>query len=357
MPKFDDMNETDVCQMIVRPLLTSLGYEHGTEASIRTEQTFRYGKAFLGRKNTKKDPDLVGRADYILEVASYGRWVVEVKTPSEEITRDTVEQAHTYAAHPEVAALFFLVTNGRKFHLYRTSSLDAPLMAWAFDEMDEVFLALGNLVSPDAIKRKVKLLIPDAGKPLAVGVASTVQIIGGYVRYEDHESNHALLNMDSINGLELPITTGRVSRAPDGRLHAQLNMAKAAPMMGEINTLLKREDDYDFYASEEYVSTDRDRPTIFQNFYESRTPAGTPIAFPGVGKVPMPFGVHMTAFTEAVGYIDGDTFRGTMQLSYEFTFDNLQPMIRQVIEAQIGPIPKTPRAQGGGVFEVKLLNL
>ncbi|MDR6624849.1 type I restriction enzyme HsdR N-terminal domain-containing protein [Caulobacter segnis] len=357
MPKFDDMNETDVREMIVRPLLTSLGYAHGTEASIRTEQTFRYGKAFLGRKNAKKDPDLAGRADYILEVASYGRWVAEVKAPSEEITRDAVEQAHTYAAHPEVAALFFLVTNGRKFHLYRTSSLDAPLMAWAFEEMDEIFLALGNLVSPDAIKRKVKLLVPDAGKPLAAGVASNVQIIGGFVRYEDHESNHALLAMDSINGLELPITSGRVSRASDGRLHAQLNMAKAAPMMGELNALLQREDDYDFYSSDEYVSTDRDRPTIFQNFVENYTPAGALVAFPGFGKAPMPFGIRMAARTEAVGYIDGDTFKGTMQLSYEFAFDSIPPMVRRALEAQIGPIPATPRAQGGGVFEVKLLNL
>jgi hypothetical protein len=29
--------------------------------------TLRYGKAFLGRKDPKKDPDLVGRADYICD--------------------------------------------------------------------------------------------------------------------------------------------------------------------------------------------------------------------------------------------------------------------------------------------------
>jgi hypothetical protein len=82
-PDFSSMNETDVREIIVRPLIESLGYRHGTDADIRTEQTLTYGKAFLGRKNPNKDPDLVGRADYICEVISFGRWVVEVKSPAE----------------------------------------------------------------------------------------------------------------------------------------------------------------------------------------------------------------------------------------------------------------------------------
>jgi len=114
----DAMNETDVREIIVRPLLHELGYRQGTEATIKTEISFRYGKAFLGRKKPDTDPDLAelrGRADYICEVISYGRWVVEAKAPGEAFTIDDAQQAHTYAAHPEVAAIFYLVTNGREF--------------------------------------------------------------------------------------------------------------------------------------------------------------------------------------------------------------------------------------------------
>jgi hypothetical protein len=123
-PDFDTMNETDVREILVRPLLDQLGYRHGTEAAIITEKTLRYEKAFLGRKNPKKDPLLVGRADYICEVNSYGRWVVEVKSPTDALAQDVVEQAHTYASHPEVAATFLLVTNGRTFRLYETAKLE-----------------------------------------------------------------------------------------------------------------------------------------------------------------------------------------------------------------------------------------
>lgn len=357
MPNFDDMNETDVREVIVRPLLNRLGYEHGTENTIRTEQTFRYAKAFLGRKNAAKDPPLVGRADYILEVASVGRWVVEVKGPGEELSRDVVEQAHTYAAHPEVAGLFFMVTNGRSFRLYRTSSLDAPLMAWDFTDADEVFLALANLVGPDAIRRKMDLLKPDAGKPLGRGLASEVKIIGGWIHYEDHTSNHPLLDrvMHDVNGLRLPITGGIVSRAADGRLHAKLETAKAMPMAGELADLLETADGYDFYASDEFVSTDQERPTIFQNLVQSNAPAGTKMKVPGLGTIASPFGFRTAATSQAVGFVENGAFKGTMELDYQFAFEGMPAMVKAALEAQFGQFPAHPQARGGGSFEVQLL--
>jgi len=357
MPDFDQMNETDVREVIVRPFLHRLGYKQGTEANIRTEQTFRYEKAFLGRKNPNRDTVLEGRADYTLEIASVGRWVVEVKAPNQQLSRDTIEQAHTYAAHPEVAAVFFLITNGRDFQLYRTSSLDKPLMAWSWEDTEEVFIAVSNLVGPDAIRRKMKLLEPDRGKPLGEGVASEVKIIGGFVRYEDHSSNHPLLSVDSINGLELPVVGGKVSRATDGRLYALVKTAKVAPLMGEISAKLERDDGYDFYSSDEYISTNRDRPTIFQNFIQGNLPPRTNVSIPGLGHFAVPFGFRYAATTQAVGFVDGDAFKGTMQLSYEYFFENLTPMMRSALEGRFGPIPSVPSAQGGGRFEVQILSL
>jgi hypothetical protein len=80
-PDFSTTNETDVRDIVVCPLIAQLGYRHGGEAAIISEKTFRHKKDFLGRKNAKKDPTLVGWADYIWEVMSYGRWVVEAKSP------------------------------------------------------------------------------------------------------------------------------------------------------------------------------------------------------------------------------------------------------------------------------------
>lgn len=72
-PQFDTMNETDVREVLVRPLLERLGYRHGTQAPIRTEVPLRYDKAFLGRKKPSKDPPLRGKADYVCDAVPYGR--------------------------------------------------------------------------------------------------------------------------------------------------------------------------------------------------------------------------------------------------------------------------------------------
>jgi hypothetical protein len=178
-PNFDAMNETDVREIVVRPLIERLGYLHGTDATILTEKTLRYDRAFLGRKNPKKDPPLVGRADYVCEVVLYGRWIVEVKAPSEELSQDVVEQAHTNAGHPEITASFFLITNGRKFRLLETAKLERPALEWDFEDEDDNLLRIFNTLSPAAFRKRARITLVDPGKPLGRGVASRMRIMGG----------------------------------------------------------------------------------------------------------------------------------------------------------------------------------
>lgn len=253
-PDFENMNETDVRETIVRPLLERLGYRHGTEANIRTEMTLRYDRAFLGRKNAKKDPPLVGRADYICELISFSKWVVEVKAPGEEIDRDAIEQAHTYAAHPEIAASHFIVTNGRQFHLYQTSRLSDPVLRWNFEEQEEKFLLIFNIVGPEAMRKRALLGVSDPGKPLGQGVASRAAITGGEITYNYNATKNPLLPLETLSGMQLAITGGSVMRIQDGRIKAHIYIASAAPMYKELNEILGVRDGYEFYSSSEYIS-------------------------------------------------------------------------------------------------------
>lgn len=346
---FESMNETDVREIVVRPLLERLGYRHGSNANIRTEVTLRYANAFLGRKNAAKDPPLAGRADYVCDAVPYARWVIEVKPPNQQLTTDVREQTHTYAAHPEIAAAYFLITNGRRFELYRTSILDAPVLAWDYDETDEHFLSLLNLVSPMALGRLAKLVQPDAGKPLGIGLASKVRILGGTVTYEEHTSNVAFLR-EAVSGLTLPITGGFVERTDDGRIHAHVDVASAAAMVKGVSRL----DDYDFFSASEFISSDLTSPTIFQNHVDVTTPKGTLISLPGFPPTPSPFEFRMRAFTEAVGFVDQNRFKGTMRLDYDITMSGLDPFIRRLLESQLGPLPERPELQGAGSFDLEM---
>jgi hypothetical protein len=348
------MNETDVREVIVRPLLERLGYRHGTEATIHTEKTLRYDRSFLGHKKPQKDPPLIGRADYICEVISFGRWVVEVKSPSEELSQDTVEQAHTYAMHPEIAASFFLVTNGRCFRLYETAKLERPVLEWGFEDEDDNLLRLFNILSPAAFRKRARITLVDPGKPLAKGLASRLRIIGGEITYEEHTGNHPLLEASTIKGLKLPVTGGYVARADDKRIMGHVLVAKVAAIMQELNAAMGNSDDYDFFSATEYLSDDPEHPSIFQNMVTNTVPAGRVIGIPGMPRVPMPFTILSTAFTEAVGFVREDKFVGTMRLIYDFSFSNISPQVQMSLARQFGQIPATGHMTGAGRFEISV---
>jgi hypothetical protein len=348
------MNEQDVRETIVRPLIERLGYLQGTDANIITEKTLRYEKRFLGHKKPKNDPPLIGRADFICEVVSFGRWVVEVKSPNESISQDAVEQAHTYASHPEIAASFILVTNGRSFHLYETSKLLKPALTWAYEDEDDNWLRLFNLLSPDAFRKRARFTLVDPGMPLGIGLASRLRVIGGTVTYDEHKGNHPFLQADSLNGMALPVVGGYVTRGDDRRIVGHLKMAKVAGGPFDFNRMLGISDEYDFYTAADYISINAESPSIFQNFVSYAFPLGTHMTYPGIGNISMPMEISSTAFTEAVGYVKDDKFVGIMRLELSFTFTKLTSQMRMALATRFGNIPEEAGITGTGHFEIEL---
>lgn len=317
-PHFDTMNETDVREVIVRPLLTTLGYAHGTKANIRTEVTLRYERAFLGRKNKQKDPPLVGRADYVCEAVTFGRWVVEVKAPHEELGLDDVEQAHTYCAHPEIAATHFLLTNGREFRLYATGDLAAPLLSWAWGQTGEVLTALQNVLSYDAVVKRAAILRYDMAKPLGQGLASKVEIISGEVRLGNFASDPPQFNANALKGSIASLTPGTLSRDEDGRL--SLEVGYRSPMQ-QLTKMIQAAglDRYQFSSMDEYLSVDEATPSIFQNFTSGSEAPGLEFQMmPGLAPIALPIGFDFAMYSNAVGYFDGREVRGTLDLAYEY---------------------------------------
>jgi hypothetical protein len=353
-PDFDSMNETDVRETIVRPLIESLGYGRDAETRILTEKTLRYDRSFLGHKKPKKDPPLIGRADYICEVISFGRWVVEVKPPSRELSQDVVEQAHTYAMHPEIAASFFLITNGRKFRLYETAKLERAALEWNFEDedKDESLLRLSNVLSPSAFRERAKITLIDPRNPLGKGLASRLRIIGGQITNDEYSGNHPLVPLESVNGLSLPVIGGYVTRAEDRRIMGHVLVGSAVAFIP--NSAIGLPDSYDFFSATDYLSDDPDRPTIFQNFVNGIVPAGSSFPFPGIKRVVMPFEMTYTQITEAEGYVRENKFVGTMSLTNDFNFSNISPEFRNMVFRQLGQIPEMAHVTGAGHFEILL---
>lgn len=354
MPDFDSMNETDVREVVIRPFLESLGYRHGTQATIRTEVPLRYDKAFLGRKKPTKDAAL-GKADYICEAISYGRWVVEVKAASRNITRNDIEQAHTYAAHPEIAALYFLVTNGRDYQLFMTSRLAHPLLRWSYEEIEAMRVQICAILEFDAIKKYAARVTPPIGHPLGKGLTPKLRIAGGEVIYGQHYSDHPLLQEDIITDSVAPITEGFVERTKDGRIHAFLRVLTLTGASRQLNQRLGF-DKFEFSTSSTEISDDRESPTIFKNVQSGALPEGEVLDIPGLGMLPTPFKISFEVFSEAVGFLEEGQFKGMVSFDYQFRFHKPEFDLNPIVQAILASVPETATLGGSGEFAVRFMD-
>ena len=347
---FSKLNETDIREEIVRPFLHRLGYAPGTPNNIRTEQVLRYDKQYLGRKDPRNDPVLRGRADYICDVLDAASWVVEAKAPQKELSQEDADQAHTYAAHPEVAAFYFLLTNGSYFRLYTSAKPAKPILVWRLEEADQRWVEIENTLGPRAIAHMTKLLTPATGKPLGRGLKPSVEIVGGVMTYEGYVSSTpgGQEVLDRMRGLRNAVTGGYVGRDEFGIIRAGLRTVGGLAQMDELNRMSGL-GSYELSSADEYISFDRARPTIFRGLLEAYAKPGTKVGPPLVEKeAALPFGIKVTAYSQATGYLEENRFKGTFIISYKNHYD-VPAAMRELIAGKMS-LDTTIKAYGD--FEI-----
>lgn len=137
--------ESDVREEIIMPMLTYLGYGG---SNIVRELTLHHPFLHVG-SNTDRPITLI--PDYVFSIENSYAWVLDAKGPRENIQeKDYVEQAYSYAAHPEVRSNYFALCNGLEFVLYRTNGYNEPLLHFYLDEIDYYAEKLKILLSPDS---------------------------------------------------------------------------------------------------------------------------------------------------------------------------------------------------------------
>ncbi len=254
-PAFERMNEADVREEVIAPLLRRLGYSSGSDYDIIREQSLRYPRQFLGRKDIKKDPELRGKADYVLEVKKRLTWVIEAKPPSASIRIDDIQQAWTYASHPEIRAVYFVICNGRNLMAYKTvEGPNAPaILNLNHEEMEQRYLLVENTLSPQALLRDFPEANLDFGIPLANGLRSISRITSGVIRFERNSLDDPLLN-----DIQTMVREGAIERDEGNRMVAFVTTIGSSRSLQEFNERLG-------LATFEMVSTDSQLSTSEQN--------------------------------------------------------------------------------------------
>lgn len=325
------MNEADVRGEILDPLLRRLGYAMTGEATIRREHHLVYPFLYLGRKKPGKDLRLQGNADYTLEVAGHARWTLEAKSPAAALDDDVLQQAWSYAIHPEVQSTYFAICNGKHFLLFATSSAwgSNPLVSCTYAELDSRFDEVKAFLGPSQIARRHPNHLTHAGRPLGPNLRAFERVASGAISYEKSS-----LPVPLLSQLQVAIVDGSIRRDSTGKIQAQLlTRGPFRDMQSHLEGLGLQVQTY--VTDDDQLSVSPAAPTVFLYEADELFPFAMNHETFEVQLLDTPMRVLIRA--KAIGHFESDRFSGTF--TAEMTFHTAG-----------GTFP----ARGEGTFELRL---
>lgn len=278
-------NEQKVRMQLINPIVKALGYADGENVYMELEERLSYPYTQVGRRSKKDVP--IGFADYWAGVkGARGSFIIEAKAGSVAIDQLAIEQAHSYAAHPQCSANYFMLCNGSELQIFETLSGPnaMPILAMNWREVSERFHEIQAVLSPESIVENCKVEY-DFGKRLAPGYPSTIRVRHGvyslrswsvryYLNGQDQTSlAYAMIpnlrEMDTFlehfrSSFEMRVKDGKVYRDVDGKINIDaefdgvtVHNKAAMDQMGIANMLLT--------TSSETISVDGNDPTFFES--------------------------------------------------------------------------------------------
>lgn len=141
--------EDSVREELIAPLLRALGYNANGPAKIVRSKALTHPFVFIGSK--RYGVNII--PDYLLHASENHRWILDAKSPSENILKGrNPEQAFSYAIHPEVRASRYALCNGRQLSIFDVSRIE-PLLAINLKDLSTRFNEVERLLSPIAFTK------------------------------------------------------------------------------------------------------------------------------------------------------------------------------------------------------------
>jgi len=315
LPSLEGLNEADLREELITPLLHQLGYRSGTRAAIIRELSLRYPRIFLGRKDLSRDPPLRGRADYVLEVDGRIRWTIEAKAPGCPISLDDVEQAYSYAYHPEVRAVLFCLINGHELRLYQTvqGPNAPPIAALSGAEVLTADSSLANVLSPASLLRDHPTMEPDVHEPIGPGLRSVVRVLSGFAQFTECTPRLPL-----VAEMVLFFNGGAIERDEAGQLVMYLEARSPFRSANDFNERLGLSR-LELCSRDHVLSVDPAAPTVFTLRMSITLPAGE--AMPNLlGGDPaiLLHNIGVTSTTVGRAVLQGSRLVGVFEQYYEY---------------------------------------
>jgi len=127
------------------PLIKALGYNITGDSRVVRSRSLIHPYVALGSKQRKVSiiPDYL----FLSENKPY--WILDAKSPTEDVIKSKhVEQAYSYAIHPEVRAELFALCNGKEFALFSIKQFE-PLLHFSLMDINSNWEVLLRILHPD----------------------------------------------------------------------------------------------------------------------------------------------------------------------------------------------------------------
>jgi hypothetical protein len=148
-----EFKEDSVREEIVVPIIKGLGYSANKPNQIIRSRNLIHPFVAIGSQKKK----IYIIPDYLFEVDEKPTWILDAKSPSESIIKSkNIEQAYSYAMHPEVRARFFSLCNGREFVLYSVDDFK-PLLQFPMQALPLYWENMKAILAPENIFSKSSL--------------------------------------------------------------------------------------------------------------------------------------------------------------------------------------------------------
>ncbi|MGV0026048.1 hypothetical protein [Phormidesmis priestleyi] len=197
-----DFKEDSVREELVTPLLHALGYKANGDFQIKRSKSLLHPFVMIGTKKHKVN--IV--PDYLLRIKNKFAWVLDAKRPDQNILSGiNVEQAYSYAIHPEVRVDLYALCDGRQLTVFHTRQIE-PVFQADLQDIKNRWSEVEQLLSPYTVLKyrlRPQHLYPDYGLYLCK------------LGYSDQEIEHffyeiPISHIDRVNDQTLSILVNRV---------------------------------------------------------------------------------------------------------------------------------------------------
>ena len=156
-----NFKEDEVREEIVAPILNSLGYRAGSINGIIRSTRLEHPFVKIGSKRVPINLF----PDYLLTADGRPAWILDAKHPSETITYgENVEQAYSYAIHPDVRVNLYGLCNGKLLTIFSVSDT-APKLTIDLRQLSKDWDVLYDLLNPTSRQQvPVRTVLPARSK-------------------------------------------------------------------------------------------------------------------------------------------------------------------------------------------------